>query len=176
MMTEKIKIEMKDESKIKKELEDEPEIKEEVEDELVIKKEEVEDESEINLRQRVRLFDINEDGGTWRERGIGEISVYYVESYKVTYLLVHAESDGSLLLESEILQDTAYRKQQGRFIIWTEDGQVLGLSFQEYAGCSDVWEIICKVNIMTMHLHLKSLFNITFLLLSLNPNRDVGVV
>lgn len=104
-----------------------------------------EEELEINLRQRVRLFNLSEDGDQWCERGIGQVSACYFEKINETYLLVNAESDGSLLLESKIQQDTAYLKQQGRFIIWTEDEQILGLSFQENDGCDDVWQIICQV-------------------------------
>lgn len=61
-------------------------------------------------------------------------------------LLVRAESDGSLLLESKIQPDTAYQKQQDTLIVWSEgDNFDLALSFQEKAGCDEIWEKICQV-------------------------------
>lgn len=61
-------------------------------------------------------------------------------------LLVRAESDGSLLLESKIQPDTAYQKQQETLIVWSEgDNYDLALSFQEKAGCDEIWEKICQV-------------------------------
>lgn len=60
--------------------------------------------------------------------------------------MVRAESDGSLLLESKIQPDTAYQKQQDTLIVWSEgDNFDLALSFQEKAGCDEIWEKICQV-------------------------------
>lgn len=61
-------------------------------------------------------------------------------------LLVRAESDGSLLLESKINPNTAYQKQQDTLIVWSEaENYDLALSFQEKAGCDEIWEKICQV-------------------------------
>jgi protein phosphatase-4 regulatory subunit 3 len=55
---------------------------------------------------------------------------------------------GSLLLESKIQSDTAYQKQQETLIVWSEgDNFDLALSFQEKAGCDEIWEKICAVRI-----------------------------
>lgn len=63
-------------------------------------------------------------------------------------MLVRAESDGSLLLESKIQPDTAYQKQQDTLIVWSEgDNFDLALSFQEKAGCDEIWEKICQVRL-----------------------------
>lgn len=68
-------------------------------------------------------------------------------------LLVRAENDGSLLLESKIQPDTAYQKQQDTLIVWSEgDNFDLALSFQEKAGCDEIWEKICHVSIFFLHL------------------------
>lgn len=65
-------------------------------------------------------------------------------------MLVRAEADGSLLLESKIQPDTAYQKQQDTLIVWSEgDNFDLALSFQEKAGCDEIWEKICQVNVMS---------------------------
>lgn len=51
-----------------------------------------------------------------------------------------------MLLESKIQPDTAYQKQQETLIVWSEgDNFDLALSFQEKAGCDEIWEKICQV-------------------------------
>ncbi|KAG8544105.1 hypothetical protein GDO81_023077 [Engystomops pustulosus] len=53
---------------------------------------------------------------------------------------------GSLLLESKINPNTAYQKQQDTLIVWSEaENYDLALSFQEKAGCDEIWEKICQV-------------------------------
>ncbi|XP_069464161.1 serine/threonine-protein phosphatase 4 regulatory subunit 3B isoform X3 [Ambystoma mexicanum] len=53
---------------------------------------------------------------------------------------------GSLLLESKINSNTAYQKQQDTLIVWSEaENYDLALSFQEKAGCDEIWEKICQV-------------------------------
>ncbi|PIO33133.1 hypothetical protein AB205_0221460, partial [Aquarana catesbeiana] len=52
----------------------------------------------------------------------------------------------SLLLESKINPNTAYQKQQDTLIVWSEaENYDLALSFQEKAGCDEIWEKICQV-------------------------------
>ena len=69
-----------------------------------------------------------------------------MERLKGMSLLVRAEVDGTPLLESKIQSDTAYQKQQGTLIVWSErDNFDLALSFQEKAGCDEIWEKICQV-------------------------------
>ena len=65
---------------------------------------------------------------------------------------------GSLLLESKIQPDTAYQKQQETLIVWSEgDNFDLALSFQEKAGCDEIWEKICQVSAQPFkHLGVKS--------------------
>nr|CAG4634634.1 EOG090X01QS [Alona affinis] len=49
-------------------------------------------------------------------------------------------------LMSKIQPDTAYQKQQETLIVWSEgDNFDLALSFQEKAGCDEIWEKICQV-------------------------------
>jgi protein phosphatase 4 regulatory subunit 3 len=99
-----------------------------------------------DTRRRVKLYALNADR-QWDDRGTGHVSSCYVERLKGTSLLVRAESDGSLLLESKIQPDTAYQKQQDTLIVWSEgDNFDLALSFQEKAGCDEIWEKICQVN------------------------------
>lgn len=93
----------------------------------------------------MKLYALNADR-QWDDRGTGHVSSSYVERLKGISLLVRAESDGSLLLESKIQPDTAYQKQQDTLIVWSEgDNFDLALSFQEKAGCDEIWEKICQV-------------------------------
>ncbi|NXP18399.1 P4R3B phosphatase, partial [Scytalopus superciliaris] len=115
-----------------------------------------------DTRRRVKVYTLNEDR-QWDDRGTGHVSSSYVERLKGMSLLVRAESDGSLLLESKINPNTAYQKQQAMqgcfrnncfliylnqdtLIVWSEaENYDLALSFQEKAGCDEIWEKICQV-------------------------------
>lgn len=91
------------------------------------------------------MYALNADR-QWDDRGTGHVSSSYVDRLKGISLLVRAESDGSLLLESKIQPDTAYQKQQDTLIVWSEgDNFDLALSFQEKLGCDEIWEKICQV-------------------------------
>uniref|UniRef100_H3CPT6 Serine/threonine-protein phosphatase 4 regulatory subunit 3 n=1 Tax=Tetraodon nigroviridis TaxID=99883 RepID=H3CPT6_TETNG len=97
-----------------------------------------------DTRRRVKVYTLNEDR-QWDDRGTGHVSSPFVERLKGISLLVRAESDGSLLLESKISPNTAYQKQQDTLIVWSEaDNYDLALSFQEKAGCDEIWEKICQ--------------------------------
>ncbi|CAB3383793.1 Hypothetical predicted protein [Cloeon dipterum] len=98
-----------------------------------------------DTRRRVKLYALNADR-QWDDRGTGHVFSSYVDRLKGTSLLVRAELDGSLLLESKIQPDTAYQKQQDTLIVWSEGENFdLALSFQEKAGCDEIWEKICQV-------------------------------
>ncbi|KAK7104451.1 serine/threonine-protein phosphatase 4 regulatory subunit 3A-like isoform X2 [Littorina saxatilis] len=98
-----------------------------------------------DTRRRVKLYMLNEDR-QWDDRGTGHVSSAYVERLRGMSLLVRSETDGSILLESKIQPDTAYQKQQETLIVWSEaDNYDLALSFQEKAGCDEIWEKICQV-------------------------------
>lgn len=83
----------------------------------------------------------------WDDKGTGYVSSPYVESLGGISLVVRAEVDaGSLLLESKVQPDTAYQRQQGTLIVWSEgDNYDLALSFQERAGCDEIWKTICQI-------------------------------
>lgn len=122
-----------------------------------------------DTRRRVKLYALNAER-QWDDRGTGHVSSVYVDrldgeyfiDIKLKYILnyinlffkgislvVRAESDGSLLLESKIQPDTAYQKQQDTLIVWSEgDNFDLALSFQERYGCDDIWERICEVRFL----------------------------
>lgn len=73
-----------------------------------------------DTRRRVKLYALNAER-QWDDRGTGHVSSSYVDRLKGMSLLVRAESDGSLLLESKIQTDTAYQKQQVRLAFACRD-------------------------------------------------------
>ena len=98
-----------------------------------------------DTRRRVKLYMLNANR-TWDDRGTGHVSSSYVDRLNGVSLLVKAETDGSVLLESRILADTAYQKQQDTLIVWSEgENYDLALSFQERVGCEEIWAKICQV-------------------------------
>ncbi|XP_071476221.1 serine/threonine-protein phosphatase 4 regulatory subunit 3-like isoform X1 [Diadema antillarum] len=98
-----------------------------------------------DTRRRVKLYVLN-DERQWDDKGTGHVSSCLVDRLNGMCLLVCSETDGSIILESKIQPDTAYQKQQETLIVWSEnDHYDLALSFQERAGCDDIWEIICQV-------------------------------
>ncbi|KAB0365309.1 hypothetical protein FD754_009465 [Muntiacus muntjak] len=97
-----------------------------------------------DTRRRV-VYTLKEDR-QWDDRGTGHVSSTYVKELKGMSLLVRAESDGSLLLESKINPNTAYHKQQDTLIVWSEaENYDLALSFQEKAGCDEIRGKNCQV-------------------------------
>ncbi|VDD81859.1 unnamed protein product [Mesocestoides corti] len=100
--------------------------------------------SEASTRRRVKLYMLN-DERQWDDKGTGHVSALYTEQNTIA-LVVISENDGSCLLESKIQPETAYQKQQETLIVWSEgENMDLALSFQEKAGCDDIWEKICNV-------------------------------
>ncbi|ELW47879.1 Serine/threonine-protein phosphatase 4 regulatory subunit 3 [Tupaia chinensis] len=86
-----------------------------------------------DTRRRVKVYTLNEDR-QWDDRGTGHVSSTYVEELKGMSLLVRAESDEIFIFKQDTL------------IVWSEaENYDLALSFQEKAGCDEIWEKICQV-------------------------------
>jgi protein phosphatase-4 regulatory subunit 3 len=51
-----------------------------------------------------------------------------------------------MLLETKILLSIVYQRQQDTLIVWNDpEKRDMALSFQEKAGCDEIWEKICEV-------------------------------
>ena len=86
------------------------------------------------------------------------ISISYASNILYLWPSFVSFVSGSLLLESKIQSDTAYQKQQETLIVWSEGENFdLALSFQEKAGCDEIWEKICQVR-KTLWLGIYELF------------------
>lgn len=58
-----------------------------------------------------------------------------------------------MLLETRIVKDDSYQKQQDTLIVWTEpNGTDMALSFQEAEGCAAIWEFVHHVQQQLMAL------------------------
>ncbi|XP_024425584.2 protein PPP4R3C [Desmodus rotundus] len=92
----------------------------------------------------VKLYAVN-DHMQWQNQGTGYVTSVDKQSEGVS-LLVTSESSGSLLLESKILPDTPYQKPKDTLIVWSEaENHGMALSFQDAAGCQEIWEVICRI-------------------------------
>lgn len=62
---------------------------------------------------------------------------------------IYVESEDQpdkLLLETRIIKDDSYQKQQDTLIVWTEsNGTDMALSFQEAEGCAAIWDFVHQV-------------------------------
>jgi len=92
-------------------------------------------------RKRVKVYELN-DNSEWTDQGTGQCYCTYIEKSGLC-ITVKSEENGSTILESKILSSDVYQRQQETLIVWTEsDGLDLALSFQEPAGCNEIWEQI----------------------------------
>ncbi|KAL0587884.1 Protein PPP4R3C [Plecturocebus cupreus] len=98
-----------------------------------------------DLRYSVNVYLLDENQ-QWIALGTGHILSTYDEQFQGMSLLVRSDSDGSVILRSQIQPDRPYRKYQETLIDWCEaDNRGIVLSFQDPAGCQDIWEEICQV-------------------------------
>ncbi|CAF0822269.1 unnamed protein product [Brachionus calyciflorus] len=99
----------------------------------------------IDTRRRVKHYVLN-DARQWVDRGTGHVSWIYNDKQRSVSLVVKSESDASILLEAKILLSIVYQRQQDTLIVWSDTNRRdLALSFQEKAGCDEIWEKICEV-------------------------------
>ncbi|KAK2092505.1 Serine/threonine-protein phosphatase 4 regulatory subunit 3 [Saguinus oedipus] len=115
-----------------------------------------------DTRRRVKVYTLNEDR-QWDDRGTGHVSSTYVEELKGMSLLVRAESDEGAMKKittlgikdkskyciSETTGNCPTKKLilcvEDTLIVWSEaENYDLALSFQEKAGCDEIWEKICQ--------------------------------
>lgn len=99
---------------------------------------------DVQSRRRVKLYVLNEER-MWSDQGTGHVSSVFLDKFNGMSLIVRSEDDGSMLLESKIQSHTAYQKQQDTLIVWSELDNDYAISFQEKAGCDEIWQKICQV-------------------------------
>ncbi|KAJ3188852.1 Platinum sensitivity protein [Gaertneriomyces sp. JEL0708] len=91
-------------------------------------------------RSCVKVFVLDAEG-KWCDEGTGHVESVFVAPKEAWCIVVRADSDNSLLMNSTIRTEINYLRQQDTLIVWTEpSGKDLALSFQEPAGCDDLWD------------------------------------
>jgi hypothetical protein len=98
---------------------------------------------------RVKLYEL-ENTGNWIDLGVGHVAVQLVTELGGPALCIASEAEkGKYILVSKIQSEDLYEKQAETIILWKEYCQTrnidYALSFQESAGCQDIWKTIIDV-------------------------------
>ncbi|CAG8554708.1 352_t:CDS:10 [Diversispora eburnea] len=97
-------------------------------------------------QRRVKVYQLSRES-EWLDKGTGFCSCLCNEAKDDACIIVRSEEDSAvLLLNSRIVKDHEYQKQQETLVVWTEpNGMDLALSFQEPEGCTEIWNFITDV-------------------------------
>ncbi|KAI9099921.1 component of IIS longevity pathway SMK-1-domain-containing protein [Phlyctochytrium arcticum] len=99
----------------------------------------------VDLMSCVKVFELATDG-KWSDKGTGVVECIFVEPKDSMCLVVRSDKDNSVLMNSTIRSGVNYVRQQDTLIVWTEmNGQDLALSFQEAAGCTQLWDALDRI-------------------------------
>eukprot|EP00954_Amorphochlora_amoebiformis_P028534 1391834-Amorphochlora_amoeboformis.AAC.1 len=95
--------------------------------------------------RRVKVYQLNGDG-QWDDKGTGQIVLSGVPEEQTFEMSVSCEDTNAQLMEHRVVREVDYARQGETIITWCQaDNPDLALSFQEAAGCSDVWNKIVAV-------------------------------
>ncbi|KAK3487820.1 component of IIS longevity pathway SMK-1-domain-containing protein [Neurospora hispaniola] len=104
-------------------------------------------------KKRVKVYELRNND--WFDRGTGFCTAQFVpvqeNQPKEPRVIVESEDHPDrLLLETKIVKDDGFQKQQDTLIVWTENNVDMALSFQEAEGCAMIWKFIDGVQ-QTFH-------------------------
>ncbi|KAK3390513.1 component of IIS longevity pathway SMK-1-domain-containing protein [Podospora didyma] len=96
-------------------------------------------------KKRVKVYELRNND--WFDRGTGFCIAAFVQieegQPKEPRVIVESEDQPDrLLLETKIVKDDGFQKQQDTLIVWTDNGVDMALSFQEAEGCALIWKFI----------------------------------
>ncbi|VBB83819.1 Putative Protein similar to 216.01c of Schizosaccharomyces pombe [Podospora comata] len=98
-------------------------------------------------KKRVKVYELRNND--WFDRGTGFCTACFVtiqEEQKEPRVIVQSEDQPDrLLLETKIVKEDGFQKQQDTLIVWTDNGVDMALSFQEADGCQAIWKFIDHV-------------------------------
>ncbi|KAK5444381.1 Platinum sensitivity protein [Exophiala xenobiotica] len=96
-----------------------------------------------NDKKRVKVYELRDND--WFDRGTGFCTGQVINDEPRIYVESEDEPD-RMLLETKIVKEDGYQKQQDTLIVWTEtNGPDMALSFQEAEGCAVIWEFVHQV-------------------------------
>ncbi|KIW45480.1 uncharacterized protein PV06_03871 [Exophiala oligosperma] len=103
-----------------------------------------------NDKKRVKVYELRDND--WFDRGTGFCTGQVVNDEPRIYVESEDQPD-HMLLETKIVKDDGYQKQQDTLIVWTEtNGTDMALSFQEAEGCAVIWKFVHEVQQQLMSL------------------------
>ena len=106
--------------------------------------------SSADDKKRLKMYELREN--EWVDRGTGFCSCHNTDG-KPTIFVESEDEPQRMLLETQVLIEHGYQRQQDTLIVWTDPhGIDMALSFQEKQGCAVIWDFIYKVQ-----LHLQQL-------------------
>ncbi|ODA77951.1 hypothetical protein RJ55_06554 [Drechmeria coniospora] len=100
-------------------------------------------------RKRVKVYELRNND--WFDRGTGFCTAAFTtteDGRKDPRVIVESEDQPErLLLETKILKEDGFQKQQETLIVWQEptSGVDMALSFQEAEGCASIWRFVSNV-------------------------------
>ncbi|KAK6372208.1 Platinum sensitivity protein [Lithohypha guttulata] len=95
-------------------------------------------------KKRVKVYELREND--WYDRGTGFCTGQIINQDEPRIYVESEEQPSKMLLETRIVKDDSYQKQQDTLIVWTEpNGTDMALSFQEAEGCAAMWEFVHAV-------------------------------
>ncbi|KIV88156.1 hypothetical protein PV10_09080 [Exophiala mesophila] len=96
-----------------------------------------------NDKKRVKVYELRDND--WFDRGTGFCTGQVINDEPRIYVESEDQPD-RMLLETRIVKDDGYQKQQDTLIVWTEtNGIDMALSFQEAEGCAAIWDFVNQV-------------------------------
>eukprot|EP00842_Homolaphlyctis_polyrhiza_P006972 jgi/Hompol1/864/HPOL_002583-RA len=97
---------------------------------------------EGTANNRVKVYEMSA-AMQWIDKGTGHVACPFIEAKGCYGLVVRSETDGTAIVSTRLHPKVSYTKQQETLIVWAEpEGSDLALSFQEAAGCVQMWNHI----------------------------------
>lgn len=94
-------------------------------------------------KKRVKVYELRDND--WFDRGTG-FCTGSIQNEEPRIFVESEEQPDKVLLETRIIKDDIYQKQQDTLIVWTEpNGVDMALSFQEAEGCAAIWDFVHQV-------------------------------
>ncbi|KAH7319926.1 component of IIS longevity pathway SMK-1-domain-containing protein [Stachybotrys elegans] len=108
-------------------------------------------------KKRVKVYELRNND--WFDRGTGFCTATFAngeDGRKDPRVIVESEEQPErLLLETKIMREDGFQKQQETLIVWQEPGSGvdMALSFQEAEGCALIWRFVNSVQ-QALHNHM----------------------
>eukprot|EP01125_Pyxidicula_operculata_P005941 TRINITY_DN2076_c0_g1_i3.p1 TRINITY_DN2076_c0_g1~~TRINITY_DN2076_c0_g1_i3.p1 ORF type:complete len:597 (-),score=95.52 TRINITY_DN2076_c0_g1_i3:213-2003(-) len=100
------------------------------------------------MSKRAKLYELNIKTEQWVDRGTGSVECKYY-SDKPTLVIKSEKDNKSLLWKVSVSADEIFQKKLDTYIIWCETvgstDMDFALSFQDPAGCNEIWEDISDI-------------------------------